>query len=461
MKKDRIVIAATKSGSGKTLLTCAMLKALVMRGLNVAAVKCGPDYIDPMFHEEILEVPSKNLDLFFTNEEQTRGLFLQDNESDISVIEGVMGLYDGLGGVSEEASTYHLARALNAPIVLVINARGMGRSILAEIAGFLSMDRERLIAGVILNCISGMFFESIKPVIEQELQIPVLGYYPMQQDLKLESRHLGLKLPQEVNDLKEMARLAALKLEKTVDVDRILAIAADAQELVCEPWDKQVCKLLNGDVPKAKGVRIAIARDEAFCFYYADNLKMLESFGATLIPFSPVHDKELPKDIHGIILGGGYPELYAKALAQNEGMKESIRKAIDNNIPSLAECGGFMYLHETMQTQDGEEYAMVGKISGNCSYRNKLVRFGYIFMKEKENVFLGGDGKTVICAHEFHYFDSDQNGCDCVATKPLTGRTWDAAHVDANHWWGFAHLYYPSNPLFAAQFVRSCEKYNE
>ena len=273
MNYPRIVIAAPKSGSGKTFITCALLEALRARGHRVGAFKCGPDYIDPLFHSEILEVPSKNLDLFFTDEESTKALFLSENDFDISIIEGVMGLYDGLGGLEEEASTYHLAKTLAAPIVLVIDAHGMGRSVLAQIQGFLSMDSETLIRGIILNKVSAMFYPKLKELIEKELKIAVLGYFPKNENFHLESRHLGLKLPTEVADLREMLRLAGKELEKSIEVENLLSLAKEAKELSCE-----MPEYLQGK--EQTDVRIAIAKDEAFCFYYADNLKMLQNKGA-------------------------------------------------------------------------------------------------------------------------------------------------------------------------------------
>ena len=212
MANPRIMLAAPKSGSGKTLITCALLEALRKRGLKIQAFKCGPDYIDPMFHKRVLGVPSRNLDLFFTGEDVTRALFLKDNDSDVSVIEGVMGLYDGLSGTSEEASAYHLARTLNAPILLVVNCRGMGRSVLAEIAGFLALDREKLIKGVILNQVSEAFYQSIAPIIREELNIETFGCFPTRKELEIPSRHLGLLLPDELSELKskmEESRISA------------------------------------------------------------------------------------------------------------------------------------------------------------------------------------------------------------------------------------------------------------
>lgn len=441
MKYPRVVLAATRSGSGKTLLTCALLQALKDRQMKVSAFKCGPDYIDPMFHQKVIGIPSKNLDLFFTDEKKTCELFQLHNESDISVIEGVMGLYDGLGGVSETASTYHLASALDAPIILIVNAHGMGRSILAELTGFLAMDHKHLIKGVILNCISGMFYESIKPVIEEELHIPVLGYYEKQKDINLESRHLGLKLPHEVDNLKSMTQKAAVALEKSVDVEAIINLANEALEL---PEVEALPKMQNCEV------RIGVAMDEAFCFYYEDNLRMLKEKGATIVPFSPVHDEALPSDLDGILLGGGYPELLAKELAENESFKESLKNVIASGMPSLAECGGFMYLHDTMTTEDGISYNMAHVIQGDTFYKGKLVRFGYVTVED--SLF-----HYKMKGHEFHYFDSNNNGSDCRAIKPLTGRNWECGHIGKNHWWGFAHLYYPSNPQLVDWFINECK----
>ncbi len=443
MLAPRIVLAAPKSGSGKTLLTCALLEAMKQRKQRVRAFKCGPDYIDPMFHQKVLGIPSRNLDLFFTGEEQTRALFLRDgNEDELSVIEGVMGLYDGLAGTSEKASTYHLAKALKAPIVLVVNARGMGRSILAEIAGFLSMDEEKLIRGVILNQTNASLYQLIAPMIESKFGVAALGFFPNRTDLALESRYLGLKLPDEVEALHEKVAQAATQLAETVDLERILAIANEAPELVVP---------LQEESAEEQTVRIAVARDEAFCFYYEDNLKTLEQYGAEIVFFSPLRDKSLPVNVHGVLLGGGYPELLAKELSENEEMKAATQKALAAGLPSLAECGGFMYLHDTLKTQDEKVYQMAGLIHGDCFYTGKLVRFGYAEVTMPDG--------NVVKGHEFHYFDSTANGEDCVAEKPITGKNWRLGHYGENHFWSFAHLYYPSCPQFAKWFVERCRAY--
>lgn len=443
MSIPRVMIAATKSGSGKTLITCALLQALLNRKLKVSAFKCGPDYIDPMFHTKVLSVPSGNLDLYFTEEKQTIDLFLENNDSDISVIEGVMGLYDGLGGISDRASAYHLAKTLKTPVILLVDAHGMGRSLLALIAGFLSMDKEHLIKGIILNRISESFYQSIAPVIEAELQIEVLGYFPVKKDLQLDSRYLGLKLPSEVADLKHKAQLGAETLEAGVKIDRILEIAKQADRLE----KQETFEMVGGE-----SVRIGVAYDEAFCFYYRENFDLLKKLGAELVFFSPLHDIKLPDNIQGIILGGGYPELVAKELSANTQMLTDIKEAIEKGMPSLAECGGFMYLHDIITDKDGKTYPMAGVIPGICEDKGKLVRFGYAeFTCNKQELSVRG--------HEFHYYDSTNCGTDSLAVKPLTGRNWECMHAGENHLWGFGHLYYPSEPAFVKWFLDACRAY--
>lgn len=452
MEYARIMIAAAKSGSGKTLVTTGLLGALKKRGLSVSAFKCGPDYIDPMFHRQILGVSSKNLDLYFVDEKTVRGLFCFGNESELSVVEGVMGLYDGVGGTTEQASAYHLACALAMPVVLVVDAHGMGRSVAAEIAGFLAMDREHRIAGIVLNRISGMFYPKLKVLIEQELSVPVLGYLPQNEDIVIESRYLGLKLPEEIAGIRKKAELLADAVEKTVDVDRVIELAKRA-----EPFVPPFVPFFAGS--RAIRTRIAVARDEAFCFYYEDNLQMLMSAGAQLVFFSPLSDERLPEHVEGILLGGGYPELYALKLQENASMRRSIREALAQNMPIVAECGGFMYLHEHIEAKEGGRYAMVGHVKGDCTYQGHLVRFGYVEIAEKAAHFLP-EGVHVR-GHEFHYYDSTENGSACTLQKPVSGRGWEGIHADENSWYGFAHLYYPSAPEFVRAFVDACVRYGE
>lgn len=467
MKRNRIMIAAPKSGSGKTTITCALLQALKDRGISPVSYKCGPDYIDPMFHKTVLDIPSKNLDTFFTDEVQTRALFLKDRtEDDFAVLEGVMGLFDGLGGVREEGSSYHLAKVTGTPIVLVVDAKGMGKSVAALIAGFLAYDTEHLIKGVILNRMSKGYFDILKPVLEQELRIQVLGYFPEIKTMQLESRHLGLRMPGEIADIREQLKAAADGLEKTVSVEKIVEIGEQAEAIGgVETGEGQGngCRLQNAEngdrnILHSRPV-IAVAKDEAFCFYYDDNLRLLEEYGAKLCYFSPIHDEELPENCAGILLGGGYPELYAAELSANKTMREWIKAAVEMGIPTVAECGGFMYLHSAIEDQNGTMYEMAGVLSGTCSYKGKLVRFGYIRLTENDSHFLP-EGAS-ICAHEFHYFDSSNNGEDCTALKPVTGKTYPCVIAGETYWLGFPHLYYPSNPEFARRFVENAANYQK
>lgn len=456
MKHPGVLIAATKSGSGKTTITCALLQALKERGIRTRAFKCGPDYIDPMFHKQIIGVPSRNLDTFFSGPEQIRELYQMnsketDDEAEISVIEGVMGLYDGLGGIREEGSAYHLAEVLDIPIVLVLDAHGMGRSMIPLLFGFLKYDKSHLIRGVILNRTTPMFLQTIAPLIEQELKLPVLGCFPKTQKLVMPGRHLGLVMPDEIDDIRRQLHEAAVQLEKTVDIDRILAIADEAGNI--DDFSRK-----TAGKPCAN-LRLAVAQDEAFCFYYEDNLRMLRETGVTIVPFSPVHDQTLPEDINGILLGGGYPELHARALAANKKMRKSIRDSITAGMPSVAECGGFMYLHDTLVDKTGASFGMAGVLPAECKDTGKLVRFGYVEIEEKETGWL--PAATRIRGHEFHYYDSSDNGMDCVAHKPVTGRSWPCIHSAPEHWWGYPHLYYPSNPEFVYHFVAQMRKWKQ
>lgn len=456
MKLDRVMIVAPKSGSGKTTITCAILQTLKDMGKQVVSYKCGPDYIDSMFHQRVIGIPSKNLDTFFTGENDTRKLLLKNRTGEeIAVIEGVMGLYDGLGGVREEGSSYHLAKVTKTPIILVVDAKGMGRSVIPLIAGFLAYDTEHLIRGVILNRMSKSYYEIIKPLIEAELQIRVLGYLAERQQLQIQSRHLGLHLPGEIKEIQRQLEVAAEELQKSVSIETIIQIAASAETIEIEKITETTEKITSTELITKP--LIAVARDEAFCFYYEDNLLLLKEYGADIAYFSPLHDKELPEGSSGLLLGGGYPELYAKELEENTAMRKEIKAAVESGMPVVAECGGFLYLHKEIRDRDGHPYQMAGVLPAACQDTKKLVRFGYIELEEKENHFL--EVGTRIKGHEFHYFDSEKNGEDCMAVKPITGRTYPCVIEKENVWMGFPHLYYPSNPSFADHFVKKAEQY--
>ena len=438
-KAGRILIAGTGSGCGKTTVVCAILQALKNRGLDVASFKCGPDYIDPMFHSEIIGTPSSNLDLYFAGEELARGLFLK-HSAELNIIEGVMGYYDGLSMQSTESSSWHVAQTLEAPAILIVNGRGMALSAAALVKGFQSMRAPDGIKGVILNRVSPMSYPQLKTVIEQECGVHVYGYMPANEACSLESRHLGLVTAQEVTDLREKMQALAAQAEKSIELDGLIELMQAQPDM-------------KADIPAAKpmaDVRIAIARDRAFCFYYRDNLELLEELGATLVPFSPLEDQELPR-CDGMYLGGGYPELYTKPLSQNFSMRESVKNAVLNGLPTVAECGGFMYL--TDRIADAE---MVGVIHGDCTDMKKLVRFGYAEFSAAEESLLFEPGASVR-GHEFHHWDATLPGEALTAKKP-TGRGWNCAYTTETLYAGYPHLYFMSNPKLAERFIQKCHE---
>ena len=321
-KIPRILIGAPKSGSGKTLITCALLRALKEKNTDVMSFKCGPDYIDPMFHRRIQNVPSENLDTFFQTERDVREMFFHCMENrDMAVMEGVMGLFDGLGGVSEEGSAYHLACVTETPIILVVDVHGMGKSMIPLVKGFIDYDSRKMIKGIILNRISACYFEMVKPFFEREISVPLLGYLPSNKEFSFESRHLGLKMPKEIEDINERLKLASDQFVETVDFEKIIEIASDVSGSATDENETDRITNENPFFDNATNTEeetakdelvLAVARDEAFCFYYEANIREFTKRGVRVEYFSPLHDEELIKEADGILLGGGYPELYGK-----------------------------------------------------------------------------------------------------------------------------------------------------
>ena len=439
MRKDaaRLLIAGTGSGCGKTTAACAILQALVNRGEDVAAFKCGPDYIDPMFHAEIIGAESANIDLFFAGEDIAKALFLR-SASDLNIIEGVMGYYDGLSTDSPEASSWHVAEAIEAPTLLVVNARGMALSAAAVVRGYLSLRTPSRIAGVLLNHVSPMVYPQLKAAIEAECGVRVYGYLPAMPEIALESRHLGLVTAQEVAGLREKLQKLAAQAEKSIDLDALIELMRSQPPLEAE----------LPRVEKIGRARIAVARDQAFCFYYRDNLSLLQALGAELVFFSPLADAALP-DCDGLYLGGGYPELHAEALSANAGMLASVRAAVQSGLPTIAECGGFMYLTEAIAG-----CPMAGGLPGGCENKGKLTRFGYLTLRAAREslLFQAGDA---LRGHEFHYWDAAYPGDALEAVKP-SGRRWRCAYATDTLYAGFPHLYFYSNPKAAERFIRKC-----
>ena len=455
MKIPRILLAAGSSGSGKTLITCGLLEALVERGLKTASFKCGPDYIDPMFHSRVIGTKSRNLDTFFTGSEVTKYLLTRNaRDCKIAVMEGVMGFYDGVAGTTTTASAYDLAKVTDTPVILIVNSRGMSVSLAAYVKGFLEYKKDSHIKGVIFNQMSPMLYPRMKKLLEEELGVAVLGYVPKVEDCVIESRHLGLVLPDEIPELKDRLHKLAGVLEETLYIDLILERAVEASDLLdAKPESVTDFKL-------SEPVRIGVAEDEAFCFFYADNFRLLGEMGAEIVPFSPMEDKQLPDDLDGLLLYGGYPELNGKKLEQNTTMKDMIREKLKAGMPCMAECGGFMYLHEEMEGMDGNFYQMAGVIPGKAYRTPKLSRFGYVTLTQKKPA-LGMEDFGEIPAHEFHYFDSENCGGDFHAAKPESKRGWDCIHGTDTMLAGFPHLYYYGNPEVPKAFLKKCLAYKK
>lgn len=455
MKIPRILLAAGSSGSGKTLITCGLLEALVERGLKTASFKCGPDYIDPMFHSRVIGTKSRNLDTFFTGSEVTKYLLTRNaRDCEIAVMEGVMGFYDGVAGTTTTASAYDLAKVTDTPVILIVNSRGMSVSLAAYVKGFLEYKKDSHIKGVIFNQMSPMLYPRMKKLLEEELGVAVLGYVPKVEDCVIESRHLGLVLPDEIPELKDRLHKLAGVLEETLDIDRILKLAGEAPDLLDAKPESVT------DFRLSEPVRIGVAEDEAFCFFYADNFRLLGEMGAEIVPFSPMEDKQLPDDLDGLLLYGGYPELNGKKLEQNIPMRNRIREELKAGMPCMAECGGFMYLHEELEGMDGRFYQTVGVIPGRAYRTPKLSRFGYVTLTQKKSVF-GREDFGEIPAHEFHYFDSESCGDDFHAAKPESQRGWECIHGSDSMMAGFPHLYYYGNPEVPRAFLEKCLAYKK
>lgn len=436
-RAPRLLIAGTGSGCGKTTTVCALLQALKNRGYGVSSFKCGPDYIDPMFHSEIIGARSTNLDLFFCEEAMARSLFLK-HAGELNVIEGVMGFYDGISMDSERGSSHHVAAVLNAPAILVVNGRGMALSAAAVVKGYLALRSPSGVAGVIFNHVTPMTYPLLKAAVEKECGVKVYGYLPSCPECALESRHLGLVTAQEVSDLRQKMQILAEQAEKSLDLDGLIALMRAQPPLEAVEFTQK----------RIGSARIAVARDRAFCFYYRDNLEMLEELGAQLVYFSPISDERLP-DCDGLILGGGYPELYLDALNKNEGMRASVRAAVEDGLPTIAECGGFMYLCQSV----GEK-AMVGALPTHCFNAGRLCRFGYTTITAEADNLLLRAGES-IRAHEFHYWDADAPGNALLSRKP-SGKSWRCAYATDSLYAGYPHLYFPSAPQAAERFMKKC-----
>lgn len=441
----QLVVTAPQSGNGKTTAVCALLGAMAARGLTPCAFKAGPDYIDPMFHRAVLGVESHNLDLFFSTPETVRSLYARHAAGHgAAVVEGAMGYYDGLGGVSDTASAWHLADTLDLPALLVVRPKGASLTLAATLRGLLAFRTPHHIAGILLNDCTENLYKMLRPMLERETGLPVVGYLPFLPGAAIESRHLGLKTAAEIADLQARLKLLADAAQSSIDWPLLQRLFDRPAPAAAPP------------VAVPPRVRLAVARDAAFCFTYAETLEALQENGAELCFFSPLQDTALPPDIGGLYLPGGYPELYAAELAANAPMRTALKAAVENGLPTAAECGGFLYLGQTLEDADGTPHPMAGVLPGQGVKTGRLVRFGYATLTAQTDSMLFAAGEQ-FPAHEFHHWDSTQNGTALTAAK-ANGRQWACGFANAHLYAGFPHLYWAGTPL-AQRFVAAAERY--
>ena len=440
----RFIISGTNSGCGKTTITCAILQALVDRKLNVAAFKCGPDYIDPMLHSRITSGNSHNLDSFFCNDDTLRYILDSRSESaDIAVIEGVMGFYDGSKG-----SAHNISEITETPVVLIIDCKGMQDSIGAVMQGFLNYKSNR-ISGFIFNRLP----EKLIPFAKQLCHDNNTNYYGCfpTNTVKFESRHLGLVTASEIYDLDDKMKQLSEYAEKYICLDELMQLPDTPVPAYETP---ETPRLFGADAPM-----IAVAKDNAFCFIYKENIELLQELGCRIEYFSPLEDEHIPENADGLILSGGYPELYAEKLSANRSMLADIKMHIENGMPCIAECGGFLYLHEYLEDAEKNRYGMVGIFKGVCERSPKLQNFGYITMKAQfDNMFC--DMGESIPAHEFHYWKSPDMGSAFSAYKNGV-KAWECGHISDSFYAGFPHIYFYSQSDTAARFAKKCSEYKK
>ena len=440
----RVMIVGTGSGCGKTTITCAILQCLVNRGLNTISFKCGPDYIDPMFHSEIIGTKSRNLDIFLCKENTIKYLFNENSKNlDIAIVEGAMGMYDGLDFNSEKYSSNHISRVIKAPQVLVVDVRGKSFSIVAEISGYLDFGKNNL-RGIILNGCSSELYPRYKEMIEKNLSIKVFGYLPKTQEIEIGSRQLGLITAAEIIDLRGKMMLLSNIANETIEIENIIKLAESAEPLDSD--DIVVNKEIEGSV------NIAVGRDKCFCFYYEDNFDLLKKLGAKITYFSPLYDEKLPENIDAVILGGGYPEENIEALTSNISMIESIKHAKDNGVFIYAECAGFMYMGNQLSI-DGKNYKMTGIVNNDFIMTKGLVRFGYSNLTAQKDNLLCKKSETIPC-HEFHYSDSNNNGDAFVSESPSGERSYCIIAEDTIIT-GYPHIIFWGNIDFARNLIKN------
>lgn len=440
-----IVISSNSSGGGKTTISVGIMKALMKKGFDVQGYKVGPDYIDPAFHSQITGKPSRNLDIYLMEEEGVKASYSR-GKGDLGVVEGVMGLYDGKG-IDSKYSTAHVAKTLGLPVILVLSPKAQSATLCAEINGIINFDKVE-IGGIILNNISESYYNLLKAAIEHNCNVKVLGYIPKDERLKIGSRHLGLIQSSEIQDLEEKIDICSEYILKNIDIYELLKIFKET------PKYEDNLHLENKDL------KIAVAYDKAFSFYYRDNIELLEELGE-ITYFSPLMDKELPKNIDFLYIGGGYPEVFIEELSKNESMLKSIKEELNKGLKCYAECGGLMYLTEAIENEDLKGNT-VGYFKGFSKMTKRLQNFGYAQLEvHKENQIIS-KGITINC-HEFHKstVELDEDKIFKINKTMYNGQEkhWNCGYIKGNTIAAYAHVNFLGNIEFLKELIRSRTTY--
>lgn len=457
MKIPRIVIASPQSAAGKTTVAIGLMYAFVNKGLRVQPFKVGPDFIDPSYHAAATKVYSRNLDTWLTSPGVVLKTFLRTSRMcDLAIVEGAMGLFDGVKSSDDSGSTAEIGRILNAPIILVVDVSRMARSAAALVHGYKTFDRALKVKGVILNRVgSQKHIDLTKQAVEKDTGVQVVGALPSEGDVSIPMRHLGLIPALEQSGFTDfLARLGAF-VGKYADLDRILEIARDADELEIEENSPQRAKMRSV-------ARIGVAYDEAFNFYYRDNIELLEAHGAEVVPFSPIHDSGLPKNLNGMFLGGGFPEVFADQLEQNRSIQKAIKEAVEDEMPTYAECGGLMYLTESILDLEGRSHRMVGVLNGKTIMEGRLESLNYTLAHVIRKNFLSDLGFT-LRGHEFHYSKIENVPSDARFAYEMEIGKGISRRLDGwmqhNLLASYMHIHFAYDFQIAQNFVKACEKY--
>ncbi|MGL4607546.1 MAG: cobyrinate a,c-diamide synthase [Eubacteriaceae bacterium] len=447
------MLAGANSNVGKTTITMGIMAAYKKRGLSVQPFKTGPDYIDPMFHNFVTGEKSINLDTWLLDEETVLGLFQRRlTHGNLGIVEGVMGLYDGHSLETDLGSSAYLSKVIKAPVILIVDGRGISKSLAALVKGYLDFDPQTKIEGIIINQLSSeAHYQLLKKMIEFYCDVPCLGYFPKTNGLSMESRHLGLIPVEELQGFKEKIEKARILAEAHIDLDRLLEIAQSTEKT--KAYIDPFLKLKKNFA----GLKIGVPRDKAFNFYYEDNFKALETCGVEIIFFSPLEDKKIPEGIHGLYIGGGFPEIFGEKLAQNQSLRKEILEALEKGLPCYAECGGLMYLTQSMRLLTGKETSGIGFFNGFSKMTKGLQNFGYATL---ETTLL--EKEITMRVHEFHHSKVE------IFEKTLQvyklskkEKSWDCGYQKKNTLGGYPHIHFYSQPQFLETLLEVAKGWKE